>query len=129
LERTRGGKAQELLRAVIGSDRAESEPQMSAERQPERLLRRFMSSSWAFPSSSSPALPSDRPDSVGKELSVPSSVAGSRRLGRIPVLFVRMNADLLMGEDLKKTGAANLFTVFGEPDVEISTDEDDHVWS
>jgi adenine-specific DNA-methyltransferase len=25
-----------------------------------------------------------------------ASVAGSRRLGRIPVLFVRMNADLLM---------------------------------
>jgi adenine-specific DNA-methyltransferase len=48
-----------------------------------------------------------------------ASVAGSRRLGRIPVLFVRMNADLLMGEDLKKTGAGNLFTVFGEPDIEI----------
>ncbi|MDN5855277.1 MAG: site-specific DNA-methyltransferase, partial [Actinomycetia bacterium] len=31
----------------------------------------------------------------------------------------RMNADLLMGEELKKTGAGNLFTVFGEPDIEI----------
>ena len=30
-----------------------------------------------------------------------------------------MNADLLMGEELKKTGAGNLFTVFGEPDIEI----------
>ena len=30
-----------------------------------------------------------------------------------------MNADLVMGEDLKKTGAGNLFTVFGEPDIEI----------
>ena len=48
-----------------------------------------------------------------------ANVAGSRRLGRIPVLFVRMNADLLMGEDLKKTGAGNLFTVFGEPDIDI----------
>lgn len=48
-----------------------------------------------------------------------ANVAGSRRLGRIPVLFVRMNADLLMGEDLKKTGAGNLFTVFGEPDITI----------
>ena len=48
-----------------------------------------------------------------------ASVAGQRRLGRIPVLFVRMNADLLMGEDLKKTGSGNLFTVFGEPDIEI----------
>ena len=29
------------------------------------------------------------------------------------MLLVRMNVDLLMGEDLKKTGAGNLFTVFG----------------
>ena len=46
-------------------------------------------------------------------------VAGTRSLGRIPVLLVRMNADLLMGEELKKTGAGNLFTVFGEPDIAI----------
>ena len=48
-----------------------------------------------------------------------AEVAGARSLGRIKVLFVRMNADLLMGEDLKKTGAGNLFTVFGEPDIEV----------
>ena len=53
-----------------------------------------------------------------------AEVAGTRRLGRIPVLMVRMNADLLMGEELKKTGAGNLFTVFGEPDIDIDeTDE------
>jgi adenine-specific DNA-methyltransferase len=46
-----------------------------------------------------------------------ASVAGVRKLGRIPVLMVRMNTDLLMGEELKKTGAGNLFTVFGEPDI------------
>jgi adenine-specific DNA-methyltransferase len=46
-----------------------------------------------------------------------ASVAGVRKLGRIPVLMVRMNADLLMGEELKKNGAGNLFTVFGEPDI------------
>src|SRR5436305_14988813 len=45
--------------------------------------------------------------------------AAERSLGRIRVLLVRMNADLLMGEDLKKTGAGNLFTVFGEPDIEV----------
>jgi adenine-specific DNA-methyltransferase len=48
-----------------------------------------------------------------------ASVAAERSLGRVPVLLVRMNADLVMGEDLKKTGAGNLFTVFGEPDIEI----------
>jgi len=49
-----------------------------------------------------------------------ASVAAERRLGRVPVLLVRMNADLVMGEELKKTGAGNLFTVFGEPDIEIA---------
>jgi adenine-specific DNA-methyltransferase len=48
-----------------------------------------------------------------------ANVAGERKLGRIPVLMVRMNAELLMGEELKKTGSGNLFTVFGEPDIEL----------
>ncbi len=48
-----------------------------------------------------------------------ATVEGERRLGRIPVQLVRMNVDLLMGEDLKKSGAGNLFTVFGEPDIEL----------
>jgi len=46
-------------------------------------------------------------------------VEGERKLGRIKVLLVRMNAELLMGDALKKTGAGNLFTVFGEPDIEL----------
>ena len=51
-------------------------------------------------------------------------IEGARNVGRLPVLMVRMNADLLMGEELKKTGSGNLFTVFGEPDIELrSTDE------
>jgi len=35
-----------------------------------------------------------------------------------------MNPDLAMGEDLKKTGAANLFMIFGEPEVSISERDD-----
>ncbi|MFS0895007.1 site-specific DNA-methyltransferase [Microbacterium sp. 179-I 3D3 NHS] len=46
-------------------------------------------------------------------------VAGIRDLGRVKVLVVRMNVDLLMGEELKKTGSGNLFTVFGEPDLTL----------
>lgn len=47
-------------------------------------------------------------------------VAGERKLGKLPVLLVRMNPDLAMGgELLEKTKAANLFTVFGEPDIEV----------
>jgi adenine-specific DNA-methyltransferase len=52
-------------------------------------------------------------------------VAAERALGRIPVLLVRMNSDLLMGEELKKTGAGNLFTVFGEPDISVRVDGDE----
>ncbi len=42
------------------------------------------------------------------------------KLGRIPILKARMNADLHMAEDLKNTGKGNLFVIFGEPDIEIS---------
>ncbi len=42
------------------------------------------------------------------------------KLGRIPVLKARMNPDLHMAEELKNTGAGNLFVVFGEPDIEIA---------
>ena len=41
------------------------------------------------------------------------------RLGRIPVLKARMNADLHMAEDLKNTGKGNLFVIFGEPDIDV----------
>jgi adenine-specific DNA-methyltransferase len=54
-----------------------------------------------------------------------ANVAAERQLGKVPVLLVRMNADLVMGEELKKTGAGNLFTVFGEPDIEIIEDGED----
>ncbi|WP_255564672.1 DNA methyltransferase [Candidatus Mycobacterium methanotrophicum] len=56
-----------------------------------------------------------------------ASVEASRKLGRLPVLMVRMNADLLMGEELKKTGAGNLFTVFGAPDIEVDETADGYV--
>ena len=41
------------------------------------------------------------------------------KLGRIPILKARMNADLHMAEDLKSTGVGNLFVIFGEPDIDI----------
>ncbi len=54
-----------------------------------------------------------------------ANVTAERRLGKVPVQLVRMNADLVMGEELKKTGAGNLFMVFGEPDIEIKHDGDE----
>jgi adenine-specific DNA-methyltransferase len=46
------------------------------------------------------------------------------KLGRIPVLKARMNADLHMAEDLKTTGKGNLFVIFGEPDIDLIKEKD-----
>ena len=49
----------------------------------------------------------------------------AKRYGKLTVLPTKMNPDLSMGEKLlKKTGAGNLFMVFGEPDVEIKKQKD-----
>jgi adenine-specific DNA-methyltransferase len=49
----------------------------------------------------------------------------AKRYGKLTVLPTRMNPDLAMGDELlKKTGAGNLFMVFGEPDVDIRESED-----
>jgi adenine-specific DNA-methyltransferase len=49
------------------------------------------------------------------------------KLGRIPVLKARMNADLHMAEDLKNTGKGNLFVIFGEPDITLLPQDDGKV--
>jgi adenine-specific DNA-methyltransferase len=49
------------------------------------------------------------------------------KLGRIPVLKARMNADLHMATDLKNTGKGNLFVIFGEPDIELLREKGDRI--
>lgn len=49
------------------------------------------------------------------------------KLGRIPVLKARMNADLHMGSEFKNTGKGNLFVIFGEPDIDIEPVASDHI--
>ena len=47
------------------------------------------------------------------------------RFGKLPILPVRMNPDLAMGDELlKKTGSGNLFMVFGEPDIVLHKQKD-----
>lgn len=47
------------------------------------------------------------------------------RYGKLTVLPTKMNPDLSMGDELlKKTGAGNLFMVFGEPDVNLTFQKD-----
>jgi adenine-specific DNA-methyltransferase len=51
-----------------------------------------------------------------------------KRYGKLTVLPAKMNPDLVMGDELlKKTDAGNLFMVFGEPDVEITTQENGQI--
>ena len=49
------------------------------------------------------------------------------KLGRIPVLKARMNADLHMAGDLKNTGKGNLFVIFGEPDIDVRDAENGQI--
>ena len=49
------------------------------------------------------------------------------KLGRVPILKARMNADLHMADELKNTGKGNLFVVFGEPDIKIHEADDEQV--
>ena len=46
------------------------------------------------------------------------------KLGGLPILKARMNADLHMADDLKNTGKGNLFVIFGEPDIDLLPPED-----
>jgi adenine-specific DNA-methyltransferase len=51
-----------------------------------------------------------------------------KRYGKLTVLPTKMNPDLAMGDELlKKTGAGNLFMVFGEPDVAIAKQKDGQI--
>ena len=43
------------------------------------------------------------------------------KLGKVPVLKARMNADLHMADNLKNTGKGNLFVIFGEPDISVTS--------
>jgi adenine-specific DNA-methyltransferase len=48
----------------------------------------------------------------------------AKRYGDLTVLPTKMNPDLAMGDELlKKTGAGNLFMVFGEPDLKIEKND------
>lgn len=52
----------------------------------------------------------------------------SKNYGKLTILPVRINADLMMGDDLlKKTGTGNLFMVFGEPDIDLKREKDGQI--
>jgi adenine-specific DNA-methyltransferase len=64
---------------------------------------------------------------TGRSSKEPMVADSARQFGRLQVLLTRMNPDLQNDELLKKTGAANLFMVFGEPDISIDREKDGRV--
>lgn len=52
----------------------------------------------------------------------------AKRYGQLTVLPTRMNPDLAMGDELlKKTGAGNLFMIFGEPDLKVTKEKNGNI--
>ncbi len=49
------------------------------------------------------------------------------KLGPLPILKAKMNPELHMSDELKNTGAGNLFVVFGEPDIKWNFDSDGEI--
>jgi adenine-specific DNA-methyltransferase len=49
------------------------------------------------------------------------------KLGPLPILKAKMNPELHMSEELKNTGAGNLFVVFGEPDIKWDFNSDGEI--
>lgn len=49
------------------------------------------------------------------------------KLGPLPILKAKMNPELHMSNELKNTGAGNLFVVFGEPDIKWDFNEDGEI--
>ncbi len=64
---------------------------------------------------------------VACAFSYDAHAAEFEKLGRVPVLRARMNADLHMAGELKNTGKGNLFVIFGEPDIDILEDGADNI--
>jgi adenine-specific DNA-methyltransferase len=49
------------------------------------------------------------------------------KLGPLPILKAKMNPELHMSDDLKNTGAGNLFVLFGEPDIKWDFNADGEI--
>jgi adenine-specific DNA-methyltransferase len=78
---------------------------------------------FAFDASANEAANQFNPE--GKKASDKIVAESQKQYGKLPVLLARMNPDLAMGEELlKKTGAGNLFMVFGEPDLKVKKVKD-----
>ena len=77
---------------------------------------------FAFDAYAAEAAKEFAPGPSGKEFAVAEK---AEQYGKLMVLLARMNPDLAMGDELlKKTGAGNLFMVFGEPDLDVRKQKD-----
>ena len=116
-----------------GTSKAAARAMMSANQRPERRAAIFVGPE--FGTVSRPDLVAATREAGEADFDVLVACAFSydarssdfARLGRIPVLKARMNADLHMAEDLKNTGKGNLFVIFGEPDIDILEVDSDRI--
>ena len=105
-------------RVASGRSTAPSAPTRSRRRRRRRCAAPASTCSWSAASPSTRTR-ARRPRSSHRRRRLRRRRRGAPP-GRLRVLLARMNPDLAMGDDLlKKTGAGNLFMVFGEPDVDI----------
>lgn len=56
-----------------------------------------------------------------------SSTTELNKVVAIPIIKARMNTDLQMGDYLKNTGKGNLFVVFGDPEIELTSLSDNQI--
>jgi adenine-specific DNA-methyltransferase len=64
---------------------------------------------------------------IGVSFAFDAHASELTRLGPLPILKAKMNPDLHMADELKNTGKGNLFTVFGEPDIDILEEADGRI--
>ena len=64
---------------------------------------------------------------IGCAFNYDAQSTDTNKLGRLPILKARMNADLHMSTDLKETKGGNLFVIFGEPDIDILPAPEDRI--
>ena len=64
---------------------------------------------------------------IGCAFNYDAQSTDTNKLGRLPILKARMNADLHMSTNLKDTKGGNLFVIFGEPDIDVLSAPEDRI--
>ncbi|MBI4378965.1 MAG: site-specific DNA-methyltransferase [Nitrospinae bacterium] len=121
-EYTEGGKSKRVA-VCIGPEHGTVSPELVKEAAKETLkgvgFDLLIVCGFAFDPHANEVAKQFAPE-PSKKSKDPVVAESMRQYGKLTVLLARMNPDLAMGDELlKKTGAGNLFMIFGEPDIRI----------